>query len=328
MPPASAASISARVFALLNQAWPSGPETPKPRRAEFVSLIAPRYPESPETEPPPPAPVSAGRPGSLLVYPLYASSGPRSNTQNTRISLTNTSETQDVTAHLYFVDGGSGAIDHGFVRLSRQQTISFLASDLDPDTTGYLLALAVDETTGCPRQFNQLIGDAYIKLSSGMSGNLAAESFPMLEEAACGASQPFAELRLDGSQFGAAPRAVSLPSLQSAADGIETMVILNRLGGLPATALGAGLRTIYDGRGSSTEAAFSHAQPQLRTTLDASHPAGRIAWLSFRLEEEAGLVGAALRLDRRAGLSLQGRNLAHLSLARNAALRLPVFPPS
>jgi hypothetical protein len=279
-------------------------------------------------------------PGSLLVYPLYSSSAISRHTQNTRISLTNTHETQSVTAHLYFVDGDSGAIDHGFVLLGRQQTISILASDLDPATTGYLLALAVDDATGRPRPFNHLIGDSHVKLASGMAANLIAEAFQMNAPAVSGAANaPLAELRLDGEQYSAAPRTLSLASLSGPADGVETLLILNRLGGNAATALGAGLGTLYDGRGGAYGFSFTHAQPQLRAlltpafvattpALDAALPAGRTGWLKFQLREDAGILGAAIRLDRRTGLRSQGRGLTHAALSSNATLTLPIFPPA
>ena len=39
------------------------------------------------------------------------------------------------------------------------------------------MAVAVDAGTGCPINFNCLIGDAFVKLSTGHAANLAAEAF-------------------------------------------------------------------------------------------------------------------------------------------------------
>ncbi len=39
---------------------------------------------------------------------------------------------------------------------------------------------ASDSVTGCPVNFNFLIGDEFVKLSSGHAANLAAESFAAL----------------------------------------------------------------------------------------------------------------------------------------------------
>ena len=41
----------------------------------------------------------------------------------------------------------------------------------------YIVAVASNLVTGCPVDFNYLIGDAYVKLSSGHAANLAAEGF-------------------------------------------------------------------------------------------------------------------------------------------------------
>ena len=58
--------------------------------------------------------------------------------------------------------------------------MKFLASEQDPGTTGYLIAIAVDGSIGCPTAFNFLIGDEYIKLELGHQANLGAEAFAAL----------------------------------------------------------------------------------------------------------------------------------------------------
>jgi hypothetical protein len=50
--------------------------------------------------------------------------------------------------------------------LTRSQTASFLASDIDPDVNGYVMAVAVD-VDGLPTQHNFLIGGAEIKQTLG-----------------------------------------------------------------------------------------------------------------------------------------------------------------
>ena len=78
--------------------------------------------------------------------------------------------------HLFWIDGNTCTISDNFICLTANQTASVLASDLDPGTRGYLIAVAVDGDTGCPIEFNHLIGDAYVKLASGHQANLPAES--------------------------------------------------------------------------------------------------------------------------------------------------------
>ena len=86
--------------------------------------------------------------GSVLVYNIYTSNTDPTK-QNTRINMTNVHPTLPAFVHLFFVAEGCGIAD-SYVCLTANQTTSFLASDLDPGTTGYLVAVAVDGVRGCP----------------------------------------------------------------------------------------------------------------------------------------------------------------------------------
>jgi uncharacterized repeat protein (TIGR01451 family) len=103
--------------------------------------------------------VSDQKAGSVLVYNLYSSSIAAPNQQNTRVSITNTNPSLPIAVHLFFVDGATCSIADSLVCLTPNQTASFLASDIDPGTTGYIVAVASDLVTGCPVNFNFLIGD-------------------------------------------------------------------------------------------------------------------------------------------------------------------------
>src|SRR5262249_47992081 len=143
--------------------------------------------------------VSDQKAGSVLVYNLYTSSATSSTAQNTRINLTNVSPTDQVAVHLFFVDGATCSIADSFVCLTPNQTTSFLASDIDPGTTGYLIAVASDCVTGCPIAFNCLIGDAYVKFSTGHAANLGAEALAAVSPnpAACDGNSVTANLNFD-----------------------------------------------------------------------------------------------------------------------------------
>src|SRR5437762_1622349 len=49
--------------------------------------------------------VNDQRAGSVLIYNLYSSSSTNPAAENTRINITNTSDTSSVFVHLFFVDG-------------------------------------------------------------------------------------------------------------------------------------------------------------------------------------------------------------------------------
>ncbi|MEK7413852.1 MAG: HYR domain-containing protein, partial [Planctomycetota bacterium] len=117
--------------------------------------------------------------GSVLIYNIYTSGATSGNTQNTRVNITNVHPTLPAFVHLFFVSEGCSVAD-SYVCLTGNQTASFLASDLDPGVTGYLVAIAVDGVRGCPTNFNYLIGDEYVKFTTGHSANLGAEAISAL----------------------------------------------------------------------------------------------------------------------------------------------------
>src|SRR5205085_10560052 len=88
--------------------------------------------------------VSDQKAGSVLVYNLYSSSIAAPSAQNTRIAITNTHPGLSIAVHLFFVDGATCSIADSLVCLTPNQTASFLASDIDPGTTGYIIAVASD----------------------------------------------------------------------------------------------------------------------------------------------------------------------------------------
>lgn len=181
-----------------------------------------------------------------------------------------------------------------FLCLTPNQTSSFLASDLDPGTTGYLIAVAVDCVTGCPVNFNCLIGDAYVKLSSGHQANLSAESVSSLiaNPAACNENSNSATLNFDGLSYGRLPRALAVDNLGSRVDGNDTLLVINRIGGSLAT--GASTLTgifgiLYNDQETPLSFSFSPGLCQFRSSLGNSFPGRRLA--TTRLFREAAPGG-------------------------------------
>lgn len=282
--------------------------------------------------------------GSVLVYNLYASSTTAPSSENTRINLTNISAHEDIAVHLFFVDGQTCSVADAYVCLTKNQTTSFLASDIDPGTRGYLLAVATDAATGLPRAFNCLIGDAYIKLSSGHQANLAAEAFSALMIFPAG-SDPHAvtaTLRFDGMSYNLAPRVLALDNLASRAEGNDTLLIINRFGGNLATGaatIGAIFGIIYDDAENALSFNFAPGVCQFRSSLSTTFPrttprlenfipAGRTGWLKFYAAEDTALLGAALNHNpnQTPGAFSQGHNLHKLRLTNTATYVVPIIP--
>lgn len=291
--------------------------------------------------------------GSILFYPIYTSDAANGNSQNTRISMTNTSPTERVTVHLFAVDGASCAILDAFVCLTPNQTVSFLASDFDPGSTGYLVAVAVEDDTGLPRAFNELIGDEYVKFSSGHHANLSAESVAatMMFPAGTDPNVTSATLKFDGMSYNRLPRILAADNIPSAVDGNSTMLIINRVGGnftLSGALIGGITGLLFNDEETSFSFTANQASCQYRTILSNTFPrtftpfnrvidAGHTGWMKFwgvddSRGSEKALFGSIINFNSAAEANAnaynQGHNLHKMTLTDKAEIVVPVFIPS
>jgi hypothetical protein len=295
---------------------------------------------------PPPSQVSDQKAGSVLVYPIYTSTV-GSNAQNSRISLTNIHPNLRAFVHLYFV-ADTCAVSDAFICLTPNQTATFLAADLDPGTTGYLVATAVDGVTGCPINFNYLIGDEYVKFSSGHAANLGAVAISAIAGGLppCSANSVFSQLNFDGISYNLLPTTVALSNIGARADGNDTLLVINAFGGdmrvTPAT-LGALFGVLYDDSENAFSFTISSAACQFRSTLnnntprttprfDQVIPAGRTGWMRIWHRTGQAILGAAINFNSNANASAGaytgGHNLHVLTLTNTAVMTVPVFPPT
>lgn len=287
----------------------------------------------------------AGSGSSVLIYPVYTSGATSGNTQNTRMNLTNINSQKNACVHLFFVAEGCSVAD-SYVCLTANQTTSFLASDLDPGTSGFLVAVAVDCETGCPTNFNFLIGDEYVKFAAGQAANLKADGVAALPALpTCDNTSVTAAIRFDGVNYGVVPRTLALDNVGNRADGNDTLLILNRIGGNLGTGA-ATLGTIFGILYDDAENALSFnitGNCQLRNTLSNNFPrtaprfetfipAGRTGWLRLYSQSDVGMTGAAINFNANAGSSAgafnQGHNLHTLTLSSGMVYTIPVFPPN
>ncbi len=284
--------------------------------------------------------------GSILIYNYYTSSATNPNTENTRINITNTNPSFGVAVHLFFVANSCSVAD-AFICLTKNQTASFLMSDIDPNISGYIIAVAVD-SNGCPVDFNWLIGDEYVKRASGHAASLAAESVQAHSTPVCDPISTTATLSFDGVQYDWLPRVVAVASIPSRADGNDTLLILNGISGGSLLTSVAGAGSIFGILFDDAENPFSFTISvgcQLAASLGATAtfprttppfntviPAGRTGWMKLWTTGGGALLGAVINLNPNAATSpgaFNGGHNLHKLTRTDAAVRLtlPVFMP-
>ncbi|MEP7272785.1 MAG: HYR domain-containing protein, partial [Acidobacteriota bacterium] len=282
--------------------------------------------------------------GSVLFYNLFASSASMPMTENTRISLTNIHTELSAFVHLFFVDGSTCSIADSFLCLTPNETASFLTSNLDPGTTGYIVAVAVNRL-GCPIDFNYLIGDEYVKLSRGHAANLGAESISALAGGLPVCNSWAAVLSFDGISYNPTPRVLAVDNIIDRVSGNDTLLIVNRVGGDLSTgagSLGSLFGLLFNDSEQSHSFSFNTANCQVVLPLSNDFPrtsprfdsvilVGRSGWMKLWGAADIGILGAAINFNRNTQTSSeafnQGHNLHKLRLTPAARITIPVFPP-
>jgi len=306
------------------------------------------------------AELSDQKAGSVLIYVFYNSSTTSPNQTNTKLSLTNTSNDSGAFVHLFFVAAGCSVADR-FMCLTRNQTASFNAFDEDPGIQGYLLAVAVDGVTGCPRSFNFLIGDEFIRNGGTHQANLGAEAFAALYNGIhpeCaqddGSTVPqflggqvipgIVTLRFDGVQYNRGGRVLAIASIPSFLDGNDTRVIVVRVGG-DLVSGPRNIGTIFGLLFNDAEDGFSYSiatgcQLFSRLTNDFPRvvprftviiPQNATGWTKFWPLAPVAVVGAVLNYNPNAGTApggFTGGHTLHKLTLQNDAATMPIFPPS
>src|SRR5262249_49489336 len=112
------------------------------------------------------------KPGSVLFFNRYTSNASNPIREDTTLTLTNTHPASNVFVRLFIVSGATCQNIELQLCLVAEQTINLLASDLDPGSRGFAMAIATD-ANGQPIQFNWLIGNATVK-QPGNNGSYSA----------------------------------------------------------------------------------------------------------------------------------------------------------
>lgn len=288
------------------------------------------------------------KPGSLLIYNYYSSDSANQNQRNTTLNITNASVSRPVIVHFFFVTQSCSVADFKST-LTQNQTLSLSLSDVDPDVTGYVMAVA-ENAEGLPIAHNFLIGDLYFR-DAEKSVGLAAISFAAnwtsgaAIPSGTGAS-PTVSIQFNGQAGGynRLPAAVAMANFPSRAAGDRTLLILNSIGGDYAVDAGLGTRSIfgllYDDMEQSQSFSLSFncqyarvlddSNPRVVPRISTTIPAGRTGWMKlYSPDSTRGLVGAMVIWNLTSGISNMGaHNLHHLTLTDGAGTTasLPVYP--
>ncbi|MCI0665901.1 MAG: hypothetical protein L0220_33005, partial [Acidobacteria bacterium] len=148
--------------------------------------------------------VNGQKAGSILFYNIYTSSASSPAAENTLINITNTSSSSSVIVHLFFVDGATCSPADFVLCMSPNLTFGFRASELDPGTSGYIMAVALNEN-GCPIIHNALIGDEYVRFVSGHAANLQAEAVAAHRTPSCNDTSVMTNLNFNGIDYDRLP---------------------------------------------------------------------------------------------------------------------------
>jgi hypothetical protein len=267
------------------------------------------------------------KPGSVLFFHRYTSDGAQPDRENTQINLTNVHTTQSVTLHLFAVEGSSCTVADSFLSLTPNQTVQFLASDFDPGVQGYLVAVAYSGYG--PRQFNYLLGTAYVWQADGKQADLPALAVPKLNTVVHSGYDGSANLIFDGVNYGRLPNSVALSSFNSQVTDQTCLYLYSPSNLIIGNNSSFSVFTLmYNDRETANSTSFSvrcYTEVRLSSlrvlgTVNGFIPAGSTGWL--RMSASRPLLGASLSKNERfAG----GRNLSCLGLLPSWTMVIPNY---
>ncbi len=269
--------------------------------------------------------------GSVLVFPYYNSK----SGADTRLTISNTG-IEPANVHLFFIDGSTCNQADQFVCLTPNASLSINTSEYDPETTGWLLAIAVD-AKGNPAQNNSLIGNAFVNDSVSVD-NYGAESFwahsPSL---AALNTNGTATLYFDGSSYDAVPNQFTAEIQSPLSVTGQKIVTVGLSGDLTqgtltgAGQVGIGLAYNGDEKAASfsgfltgkcqASSVLSNSIPRVPGTLGGLIPKGQSGTIKFNTGGGVGLIMTP-RSNKWSGI----RGL-HKTSVTPTTITIPVFVP-
>ncbi len=272
--------------------------------------------------------------GSLVVFPYYTSKS--GSGSDTKLHLSNTGETSAF-VHLFFIDGATCNQADYSVCLTPNASINFLASEMDPDTTGWLIALVVD-AQGNPIQNNGLLGNAFVN-DGNYVGNYGAESFWAYSNNLATINGDKATLRFNGTSYDAMPNQFAV-EIQSPRDVIGQKIVTVGMNGdiTRNTLSGAaqlGIGVAYNGNekpfGSfsgflngicQASATITGVSPRVPFTMAGIIPSGQVGTIKLNIGGGVGLLLTPQNSKKWSGI----RGL-HKTGTTFTTITIPVLPP-
>ena len=308
--------------------------------------------------------VSENKLGSVLFFNYYTSDAASSQI-DTRVSITNVNPVQDIVVHIFFVDSVTCNIADSFLCLTGNQTSTFVTSDIDPNTTGYIIVVAVD-SLGRPASFNYLGGDELVVTSTAHRFGLAAMAAARRDGnfvSPVNSDGVSATMVFNGRQYDLLPHTMVLDSFPSQVGGVGSSLADTRLyvyTPLPdLTVAGAAFSgTIFFLVHDDQENSYSAQLPiscfltsdkqrvtSIRTVpnINTIVPSGRSGWATFsatgvRSVDCGDGAGTQLRLSNvplmgatatKIGGFSGGHNLRYATVFNRPgfSIKVPVIPP-
>ncbi len=263
--------------------------------------------------------------GSVLFFNHYTSDPVNPNREDTQINLTNTNQSSGVAIHLFAVDGRNCGVADSFLFLTANQTAQIFASDFDPGTRGYLVAVAFSGSR--PIQFNYLTGTSYIHRADGKMADLPAVAVGKRSTGVVDNGNGSVSLVFDGSNYDRLPAMVALSNFNSQVTDSTTLYIYSPKDLMIGDSSSLSVFTLVFNeleRSVSTSFRFGCygeiplSSLRVLSTLNSFVPRGAVGWI--RMSSSRPLLGASL--SRGPNFS-GGRNLTCLSVFASWTIIVP-----
>ncbi len=275
-------------------------------------------------------PITDQKAGSMLVFPYYTNAGQA----DTRIQITNAG-VDPVKVHILLLDKSCQQLDY-YACITPNGSLTDKASVFDPANTGYIIALAVNDT-GQPIVANRLIGNAFVNDGEYVD-NYGAEAF-------WGGAEYVPSVVANNTKNNTANLTLKAPcefavEIQSPKDAVQRVIVaglrgdVNMMSVSGAAQEGTGFAYNAQEQGGSfqkfltgscfSDALITNTFPRVPTTLGTIINTGNAGHMRFSIGAGVGLLMTAKNSQSR----FYGIRTLHKTKTTQVTLTVPVFMPT